>query len=63
MRIIIVDDERKILQDLKDTIQNYDDFEVVGTYINPLQALDDFSNVNPDCAFLDIEMPGITGIN
>ncbi|MHC1694830.1 MAG: response regulator [Eubacteriales bacterium] len=63
MRVIIVDDERKILQDLKDTIQEYKGFEVVGAYINPLDALEDIANTKPDCAFLDIEMPGITGID
>jgi two-component SAPR family response regulator len=63
MRVIIVDDERKILRDLKDTIQEYKEFEVVGVYISPLAALEDIGNTKPDCAFLDIEMPGMTGID
>lgn len=63
MRVIIVDDERRILQDLEDMIQVYEDFQVVGTYINPLHALNEITITKPDCAFLDIEMPGISGID
>lgn len=63
MRVIIVDDERRILQDLEDTIRSYKEFEVVGTYINPSEALENIPVTNPECAFLDIEMPGMTGID
>lgn len=63
MRIIIVDDEPEIVEDLKETISVYDGFEIAGTYINPLAALADIANTKPDCAFLDIEMPGMSGID
>lgn len=63
MRTIIVDDERKILQDLKDTIEEYAEFEVAGAYTSPLAALEDINTARPDCAFLDIEMPGMNGID
>lgn len=63
MRVIIVDDESDILLDIKDTIQEYEGFDVVGTYINPLDVLPDIRKTKPECAFLDIEMPGMNGID
>lgn len=63
MRVIIVDDESDILLDIKDTIQEYEGFEVVGTYTNPLDVLPDIRKSQPECAFLDIEMPGMNGID
>ncbi|HMM30232.1 MAG TPA: response regulator [Clostridia bacterium] len=63
MRVILVDDERKILRDLEDTVGQIEGLEVVGAYVSPLAALEDICNTKPNCAFLDIEMPGMTGID
>lgn len=63
MKVIIVDDEPEILEDIKMTILQYKDFEVVGTYQNPYMFLESFEVLEPDCVFLDIEMPGMSGID
>jgi len=62
VNVIIVDDESDILDDLKETIQAYEGFVVVGAYTNPMVALEEGQRARPDCAFLDIEMPGLSGI-
>ncbi len=62
MRVIIVDDELEIIEDLKEMISDYEIFEIVGTYTNPLLALEDAARINPECAFLDIDMPSMNGI-
>jgi two-component system, LytTR family, response regulator len=35
--------------------------EIVGTHIDPVEAVADILNLKPDVLFLDIEMPGMTG--
>jgi len=63
VKIIIVDDEFEILDDMRTTLQAYEEVVVVGTYINPFAALEDIKITQPDCVFLDIEMPGMSGID
>jgi DNA-binding NarL/FixJ family response regulator len=38
------------------------DFEVVGSYSHVLDCVDDVRESNPDVILMDIEMPGMTGI-
>lgn len=63
MRIIIVDDELPLLNQLKRQLQTYQNIEVVGTYTSPLDALSELAQTKPDCAFLDIEMSDMSGID
>lgn len=62
LRVILVDDELVILEDLKMMIEKYDFIEVVGIYTDPLEAIDALAAKKPDCVFLDIEMAGLNGI-
>ncbi|MFT4106448.1 MAG: response regulator [Lacrimispora sp.] len=62
MKVIIVDDEKDTLEDICDAVREYEDFKVVGKYTNPLAAWNDIRKTEPDCAFLDIEMPGVNGL-
>ncbi len=61
IRCIVVDDEPLILDELVGFIKE-SDAAVVGAYQNPQAALDEIEKTRPDIAFLDIEMPGINGI-
>jgi len=62
LRIILVDDEPIILEDLKLLIENNKNIEIAGMYTDPLEALRELPVTKADCAFLDIEMPGLSGI-
>lgn len=62
MKVIIVDDEQPLLKELRKMIETYDQLEIVGTYTDPFEALNDVDITRPDVAFLDIEMRGINGI-
>lgn len=62
LRTILVDDERIILDDLIELLSDNEQIEVVGAYQNPLDALKQLEQTKPDCAFLDIEMTEMKGI-
>ncbi len=62
LRAILVDDEPVILKKLKSIMEENEHIEVVGAYTDPMDALRDIPEAAPDCAFLDIEMPGLSGI-
>lgn len=64
MRILLVDDEELQLLRLESEVKKVlPDATGIFSYRNPLEALKDFKNKKIDIAFLDIEMPGINGIN
>lgn len=62
MRILIADDESHCRLELKHLLADYSDIEVVGEALNGLQALEQTRNLTPDLLFLDINMPGLSGL-
>ena len=62
MKILLVDDEELQLLRLEGVIKNILPSEEFLMYTNPLKALEETQNTQIDLAFLDIEMPGINGI-
>lgn len=62
LRAILVDDETVILKKIQAMVKDSGLVEVVGAYTDPLTALLEATETKPDCALLDIEMPGLSGI-
>ncbi|MFT4602790.1 MAG: two-component system LytT family response regulator [Arenicella sp.] len=62
MRTIIVDDERLAREELKSLLSNYGEIEVIGEYKNTIEAKEAIERDNPDLVFMDIQMPGETGL-
>ena len=62
MRAIVVDDEYLMTHKFARLTADFDDFEIVGEFDNSEEALE-YVEENPvEAAFLDIEMPGLNGI-
>lgn len=61
MRILLVDDEPLILEELEYLCRDEKDVCICGSFGNPADALDYVQNNPVDFAFLDISMPGMTG--
>lgn len=62
LRITIFDDNRNIRESITMLLSTVPDFEVVGSYSHVLDCVDDVRESSPDVILMDIEMPGMTGI-
>jgi DNA-binding LytR/AlgR family response regulator len=59
---IIIDDEPIAIRVIQSYIEKLDDFKVVGAFTNALDALKVLHAQHVDLLFLDIQMPGINGM-
>lgn len=59
---IIVDDEKPILSLMEKILSENINYNVIGGYTSSKEALENILKLNPNVVFLDIEMPGIGGI-
>jgi two-component system LytT family response regulator len=62
IRTLVVDDERLGRDLIKFLLQNHPTFEIVEECSNGHDALEAIEKHRPDLVFLDIQMPGINGI-
>jgi two-component system response regulator LytT len=62
MSALIADDEPLARDELKFLLDEIGDVEVVATAANGFEALDAIERLDPDLAFLDIQMPGLDGL-
>lgn len=64
MNCIIVDDEYPAREELKYFINKYsDDIDIIGEFDNSVDTLKYMEDNSPDIIFLDINMPGMNGID
>jgi two-component system LytT family response regulator len=62
LRCIAIDDEELALELLEDNIRHIPYLELVATCSNPLEAIKIMQEQQIDLVFLDIQMPGVTGL-
>lgn len=62
LRCIAIDDEELALELLEDNIRKLPYLELVASCSNPLEAMKVIQHQAVDLIFLDIQMPGLTGI-
>jgi DNA-binding LytR/AlgR family response regulator len=63
IRCIIIEDERLAQDVIKNHLQRSGRFTLVGTYRNAPEAKEALEKEQVDLIFLDIELPGMTGLN
>ncbi|MBF7092380.1 response regulator transcription factor [Flavobacterium sp. ALJ2] len=61
IKCVLIDDEPLAIKVLQNYFTNFTDFEITGTFVNALEALDYINNNSVDAVFLDINMPMMTG--
>ena len=62
-RILIVDDHPMVAEGIQFLLESYDDIDVVGTLGNGQDAVDRVNELKPDVILLDLNMPGLSGLN
>jgi len=63
LRVLIVDDEALARQRLEDLLRQEENVEIVGQADNGEAAITAIRTLHPDLVFLDVQMPGATGID
>lgn len=63
IRIAIIDDEPLARQHVADRLQHEEDVEIVGEAANGLAAIELIRSKRPDLVFLDVQMPGLDGLD
>ncbi|MFC4404263.1 sporulation transcription factor Spo0A [Gracilibacillus xinjiangensis] len=61
-RVLIVDDNRELVQLMEEYLEDQNDMEIVGKAYNGKECLDMVEDVTPDVIILDIIMPHIDGL-
>jgi DNA-binding NarL/FixJ family response regulator len=62
LRIAIFDDNRNIRESITLLLKTEPTFEVAGCFSHVLDCIEDIIECRPDVVLMDIEMPGMTGI-
>jgi DNA-binding NarL/FixJ family response regulator len=62
LRIAIFDDNKNIRESIGLLLKTEPDFEVAGSFSHVLDCIEDIKECKPDVILMDIEMPGMTGI-
>ncbi len=63
LRVLIVDDEPLARQRLLDLLEGREGIEVVGQATSGREAVEAIRALQPDLVFLDVQMPGMTGLD
>jgi len=63
MKVLLVDDERLARSELRRLLASFPALEVAGEAANAKQAREQMAAVRPDLLFLDVQMPGETGMD
>ena len=59
---VVVDDEQASRDYLKELLESEEDFEVVACVGSSREAFNFLTTNQPECLFLDVEMPGMSGV-
>jgi two-component system LytT family response regulator len=63
MKALLIDDERLARNELRRLLAVAGDIEIVGEAANSRQAREQLAALQPDLIFLDVQMPGETGLD
>jgi two-component system LytT family response regulator len=63
IRVLIADDEPLARQHIADRLAHEENVEIAGTAADGLEAVEMIRRLKPDVVFLDVQMPGATGLD
>ena len=62
LRCAIIDDEPLAVSLLESYVSKTPSLELIGSWNDPVEAISRVKELKPDILFLDIQMPGLTGM-
>ncbi len=62
IRVLVVDDSAFTRNTISTMLMKYSDVQVVGTAKNGMEAIEQIARIQPDVMTLDIDMPGMNGL-
>ncbi len=62
IKVLVVDDQTELAEELKTVLQTDAQLTVVGTAADGFQALEKMAVTNPDVVLMDIRMPNMNGV-
>lgn len=62
IQAVLVDDERLALVKLEFMLKEIEAVNIVASYTDPVQAIQEAPSLEPDVIFIDIEMPEMNGL-
>ena len=63
MRVLLADDSQLILDRMRELFEHYKQIEIVGTTLNGDDTLIALKNLKPDLAIIDLNLPGLSGLD
>jgi DNA-binding NarL/FixJ family response regulator len=61
-KVLIADDHNIVVEGIKSALDEYPEFEVVGSATNGLETIEKVKSLKPDVVIMDISMPTMDGI-
>ncbi|MEI8203161.1 MAG: response regulator transcription factor [Bacteroidota bacterium] len=62
MKVILADDSELVLERIKELVNRYKKIDIVGMYKNGIDALNGLKGLKPDLTIIDLNMPGLSGM-
>jgi two-component system LytT family response regulator len=62
IRVLVVDDEQLTRRSILDFLRDWKDVEIIGECVNGTAAVKAIRQHSPDLVFLDMQMPGMNGL-
>lgn len=62
-RVLVVDDHPMVAEGIRSLLESYDGIDVVATFGNAQEVIDHANDLAPDVILLDLNMPGLSGLN
>jgi DNA-binding NarL/FixJ family response regulator len=62
IRILIADDHTVVVQGIKSILEDYPEFEVIGTASDGVEAVEKVETLKPNILILDVSMPNLDGV-
>lgn len=62
INVVLIDDEEPALMEMEFLLKDYTNIHILEKFMNPMEALEKIEELNPQVVFIDMNMPGLSGL-